>query len=229
MNELAEKIEFLKRIGESFMISVFFSLIPGLIKGWLESESEWVLYTLMVVSAIASGSLCYAVARWWLMKEYYNDAKPWGKRMFLLLGVVGMLPPCLVLSHEPVDYKAEILVATYDQDLSRVVYDRYVVKPKQVFSIDSCGKSISFKTAKGYYVANLSDDTLALYKEFYSSKDQFRDPELLTIVPPGCYAQTEHVDDYGLQRYGPRPFVISSKPERVAITKKRTFNGKGTH
>ena len=218
MGDFEEVKKILIGISQTIFMSMLFSGVAIIMCGLCYTEYDWLNYTVIAISSVLSGIICYLMAKSIFLKQYYLEASPLKKKLFILLGIVGMFAPAMTAYDAVKKNVSEIIVVTTPKKEYEVgpIYDRYTIKKLKNFTISSESKKVTFKASEKNYVVNLTNDTLAIYKASVRTKEEYRNPTLLEVILPGEYKETDPIDDTrfqwgpGLHTFSKRDFTVLS-------------------
>ena len=95
MGDFEEVKKILTGIGQTIFMSMLFSGVAIIMCGLCYTEYDWLNYTVIAISSVLSGIICYLMAKSIFLKQYYLEASPLKKKLFILLGIVGMFAPAM--------------------------------------------------------------------------------------------------------------------------------------
>ncbi len=209
--------DFLTSVGAFFFLPAICAVFSGLIVYILP---DWAVlrYPLMVVLIVLSGLMSWKASEIglqdMLQKGHIDGVKPWMRYFCYLIGVAGVACTAYVMYAFAMSEKkknaprpATVYVVRGDE-FSRV----RVEVTDTAYTVSDADRVLSFMPeSDSCYVANLTADTLVVYREFYG-RAKVKDP-LVLVVAPVTYAGTPALDDLG------HSSALSDKTVRLVLTR----------
>jgi len=209
--------DFLTSVGAFFFLPVI-SAVLSLLVVYILPDWPVLRYPLMLVMIVLSGLLSWKASEMglqdMLQKGHIDSVKPWMRYFCYLVGVVGVACTSYVMYAFAMSEKnknaprpATVYVVRGD-DFSTVE----VEVTDTAYTVSDSTRVLSFMPeSDSCYVANLTADTLVVYREFYG-RTKVKDP-LVMVVAPVTYAKTPALDDLGYSS------ALSNKSVRLVLSK----------